>query len=192
MKGLDPMPDTDNGSFDDLLGELPSEEEKNAIQGLKVDGGETPEQARLRELESQLAALRKEKAEPVEKTSAEKDEEHRRALEANRRVDSAVTDYEDPSEDGEILEIHFLDDGITSNGRVWEKGQTVQYVVGGAAYNDTKDRNGYTWLEHLSHSEQLARWGRIRVGLGPYPLPLPEDHINPEEKKRGKRAPVLR
>jgi hypothetical protein len=190
------------GDFDDLLGDLPSAEEKDALQNLKDEGSpdagttDPAAAARIASLEERLEralALLEAKDEVPEKTAAEKDAEHRRAIEISRNLTSGADKYEDPSEyeEGEILEIHFLDDGITSNGRVWEKGQTVQYVIGGRAYNETKDRNGRTWLEHLSHNEQLQRWGRIRVGFGPYPLALPEDHVNPEEAKRGKRAPVL-
>lgn len=179
------MPKTDNGSFDDLLG-IPLSDEEKASES--KDEGLSPEQLRIRELEEALAKAQAEKEALVPKDEPKVD--HAAAVAANRKLDS----YEPPFEeaDGETVLIHFLDDGLTLFSRVWEKGQEAEFVRGGAAYESTKNRRGYTILDHLSHEEQVARWGRIRVGFGPYPgKPVPDELKDPEEIRRGRRVPVF-
>lgn len=79
-----------------------------------------------------------------------------------------------PPTDGTTLLIHVLEDGFTANGQVWYRGQEIEYVVGKQPYEDTKDRNGKTWLE-WDDAEQMRRWGKVNFRRGPWPGSVYED-----------------
>src|SRR3954453_22291669 len=88
----------------------------------KPDAELTPEQRRIRDLENQLALERgKKDVEPELET---------------------VT-----ADNAETIVIHFLEDGLTSLGKVWPRGQELEFVRGGQAYRDTCDRQGRSWVE---------------------------------------------
>jgi len=108
----------------------------------------TPEQRRIRDLENQLAVER-----------GRKDIEPE--LEAPKPA--AVGGQ------GNIL-IHFLGDGFTALSKVWYRGQELEITPGSAAYRDTCDRNGRSWLELRDDDfAQIQRWGEVMFRSGPWP-----------------------
>jgi hypothetical protein len=73
------------------------------------------------------------------------------------------------AEDGTIL-IHFLTDGFSALGQVWYRGQEIEFVPGSAAYRDTCDRTGRSWLELRDDDfAQVERWGEVKFRSGPWP-----------------------
>lgn len=111
-----------------------------------ADAELTDDQRRIRDLEHQLARER-----------GVKDPD----------VDLVVP--EQPGSPDNIL-IHFLEDGLTALGQVWYRGQELEFEPGGAAYEDTRDRNGFSWLD-LRGDEfaQVERWGKVMFRAGPWP-----------------------
>lgn len=189
------MPKAEEGSFDDLLDDLPSEKEKSAVQSLKDEGEptETPEQARIRELEARLAALSTPSVEPVEKTREQKEEEHRIAVRETAKFLNAEESLEEVTEDDDSITIHFVETGLTFAGNVWQIGQTVQVKRGGTAYELSKDRHtGVSWLEDLSPEAQRKRWGKVFVGAGLWTGPEFNDELAVADAKRGTAVPVVR
>lgn len=181
-------PTTD--TLDDLLGNPPTDEEKAAV-ALSKTGGEptiTPEQARIAELEAQIAALQA-PAEGEEKSAEQKAKEHAAALAATKRFDSAQEVFDTTSGDDDIV-IHILRDGATFAGRVWYLGQTVRFPRGGSAYEETRDRNGVSWLDDLSDEAQIRRYGKLLFGVGPWTGPAFNDALAEEDRKRGDAVPV--
>lgn len=74
-----------------------------------------------------------------------------------------------PGDEGNIL-IHFLEDGLTALGRVFYRGEELEFDPNSQAYRDTFDRNGVTWLDLRNDEfEQANRWGRIMFRKGPWP-----------------------
>jgi hypothetical protein len=104
----------------------------------------TPEQLRIRHLEDQLAREMGKKDPAVE--------------------------YEPPTDSGENILIHFLEDGMTANGQVWYRGQELEFVPGSQTYRDTFDRNGNSWLD-LRNNEfaQVDKYKKIMFRSGPWP-----------------------
>ncbi len=178
--------------FDSLLGTPPSDQEKENLAALN-DGGvpaETPEQARIRELEAKLAAAEAAAAAPKEeKTREEKQLEHNQALALTRDVLSAEEKFE-PVDGENVIHLHVLETGITVFGRVWYSGQELTIPIDGEAYKSTFDRNGDSWLTDISPSAQIKRWGKQRFGVGPWPYAPHDDEIAAEDKRRGTRVPL--
>lgn len=106
----------------------------------------TPQERRIQELETQLAQM-----------AGKKDVEPELELVAV------------PGDEGNIV-IHFLEDGFTALGKVWYRGQELEFEPGSQAYKDTFDRRGRSWLD-LRGDEfaQVERWGRIIFRNGPWP-----------------------
>lgn len=106
----------------------------------------TPDQLRIRDLEDQLAKAQ-----------------------GNKDVEPTYEEPANPGSEENIL-IHFLEDGFTALGQVWFKGQEIEFTPGSQAYEDTKDRNGKTWLD-LRNDEfaQVDRYGKIMFRSGPWP-----------------------
>jgi hypothetical protein len=106
----------------------------------------SPEQLRIKALEDQLALL-----------SGRRDVEP--------EIDDTPVDA-----DGEVIIVHFLEDGMTALGRVMYRGDELEFVVGSPAHKDTFNRNGRSWLD-LRHDEfgQADRWGKIMFRNGPWP-----------------------
>lgn len=80
-----------------------------------------------------------------------------------------VSELTSPGDDKNIL-IHILEDGFTGLGKVWYRGEELEFEPGGQAYKDTYNRNGWTWLD-LRHDEfaQAERWGKVMFRNGPWP-----------------------
>jgi hypothetical protein len=106
----------------------------------------TPEQRRIRDLENQLALER-----------GRKDPEP--------ELEPSVN----PGDDNNIL-IHFVADGLTALGTVWCRGQELEFTPGSAAYRDTCDRGGRSWLDLRNNpTAQEQRWGEVKFRSGPWP-----------------------
>jgi hypothetical protein len=106
--------------------------------------------------------------------------------------------------------VHFLEDGLTVNGRVMYRGDELEFAVGGQAYKDTFNRFGVTWLDlRDSDFAQVERFGKVMFRSGAWPgktyadgtweamkaergdgrlRPPPEEEIARAEKLRLKRA----
>lgn len=137
------------GAVDEpVLDEAPADEEAFADDGV-IDAPEpvvSREQQQIKELRDQLARER-----------GRKDVEP----EAD---DSAPVD-------GEVIRVHFLEDGLTVNGKIMYRGDEMEFVVGSQAWKDTFDRFGRsTWLDlRRSEFDQVDRWGKIMFRGGPWP-----------------------
>ena len=68
---------------------------------------------------------------------------------------------------GEVIRIHFLEDGLTALGKVFYRGEELEFVVGSAAHKDTFDRLGRSWLD-LRKDEfgQVDRFGKVMFAGG--------------------------
>lgn len=126
----------------------------------------TPEQRQIRELQNQLAVAN------------------------SRNLDAAEPEMVVATSDNRVL-IHFLEDGLTALGQVWHKGQELEFDLGGQAFEDTKDRYGYSWLS-MDESDQLNRYGKIYFRRGPWPGKAYQDPQAAEaEAKRRRAAPRM-
>lgn len=72
--------------------------------------------------------------------------------------------------------IHVVDGAVTFAGDVHTRGAEI--VLQQWHFDLATNRHGDCWLDDLSDAAQKVRWGRIRFGLGPWPvgedgLPLP-------------------
>lgn len=125
----------------------------------------TPEQLQIRELEDQLA---KRKAEDL--------------VRQQERFEAG---------EGQSILIHFLEDGLTALGRVWYRGQELEVVQGGDAWQRTLDVNGESWLNQ-DENTQILLHGKVMFRRGPWPFQqLPADQISAEERRRNRSAPIL-
>lgn len=190
------MPKNTPGSIDDLFDTPPTAEEKSAVAESKQGGPAepTPEQQRIAELERQIAELtasRTPSVGPEDKTPEQKVLEHNQAVAANSAFERASENYDTANSSDDDIVFHMLVDGITFAGRVWYAGQTVRFPAGGRAYEESKDRNGNSWLDDLSDKAQLKRFGRVVLKLGPWTGPEFKDAIAIEDQKRGDAAPVI-
>ncbi len=55
--------------------------------------------------------------------------------------------------------IHVVEDGFTALGRVWYRGQELEFEVGSQAYRDTFDRTGRSWLMNANNPDAKFRLG---------------------------------
>lgn len=167
--------------LDDLLApEQPEEQDfvlEEAIAPVEAEETDdvTPEEAaEMARLEALLSVPLPEPAEPKyvpydQLTPAQKkirdlkDAVARRDAEAAER---APVEY-DVADSGGIM-IHVLEDGFTACGVVWYRGQEIRFTPGGEAYEQTKNRDGESWLD-LDEAEQWERWGKKMFGRGPWP-----------------------
>lgn len=130
----------------------------------------TPDQRRIRALEDQLARER-----------------------GRKDVEPELVVPAQPGARDNIV-IHFLEDGFTALGKVWYRGQEIEFEPNGPAYGDTCDRHGRSWLD-LRDDEfaQVERYGKIMFRSGPWPgRKLTDDGAARFEKLRalGGDAPV--
>lgn len=80
---------------------------------------------------------------------------------------SADQAYELASERDDVIVIHILEDGFTVNGEICYRGRELTFIKGGRAYEQTKDRDGKTWLD-LDLDAQFERWGSQKFDFGPW------------------------
>lgn len=94
-------------------------------------------------------------------------------------------------EAGDKVLIHVRQDGFTANGRVWYRGQELEFTVGEQNYRDTVDRFGNSWLA-LTEADQLRRYGEVQFGHGAWPGETYEsDRASAAERARGRTAPTI-
>lgn len=106
----------------------------------------TPEQREIKMLRDQLARER-----------------------GRKDVEPEPVDLTRPGDETNIL-IHFLEDGLTVNGKVMYRGDELEFEVGSQAYKDTCDRNGKTFLDLRGNDfAQVERWDRVMFRSGPWP-----------------------
>lgn len=94
----------------------------------------------------------------------------------------------EPDPEPETIHIHILEDGLTAHGRVWYRGQELEYTVGSGLYKATQDRNGRSWLD-LDDRAQMQRFGRVMFRHGPWPGADYEDERAREAERRRARTP---
>lgn len=137
------------------------------------EGQLTPEQLRMRQLEDQLA--------------------QQEALKLSTRED--VYDTAVAENDGDSVLIHILVDGFVACGRTWYRGQEIEFVKGGQAYEESKDRNGKSWLALATpegEMEQARRYGQVMFRQGPWPgAPWSDDEAANAERRRNRAAPIM-
>lgn len=118
-----------------------------------------------------VASVAQETAEaPVELTAEQREIKYLKDQLARERGRKDIEPEPDQPVDGESIVIHYLEDGLTVNGQIKYRGDESEFPIGSAAYRDTFDRLGRTWLD-LRHDEfaQADRWGKIMFRNGPWP-----------------------
>jgi hypothetical protein len=84
--------------------------------------------------------------------------------------------------------IHVLCGGVLVLGLALRRGHSLVLTEEDIA--GTRDRLGDSWCDDLSDAGQLARWGDIRFGFGPFPadllpyVPGSRDHTEARERAR--------
>lgn len=97
----------------------------------------------------------------------------------------------EPDDSRKTILIHVLEDGFTANGQLWYRGQEIEFVVGDPAYEDTKDRNGISWLD-FDDSQQYRQWKRRMFGRGPWPGETWQDENSlTAEQARGRKPKAI-
>jgi hypothetical protein len=161
---------------------------------------ESREQIKIRELEAKLAQLEELTKQPAELTEAQKQDQKRiRELEDQlarqnaKALDDAPEKLVTANPGSDTILLHILEDGFTACGRVWYRGQEIEFEIGGPAYNDTKDRNGWTWLSLIDDEYgQALRWGTVMFRRGAWPgAAYSDDTALLAERKRNRAAPEL-
>ncbi len=74
----------------------------------------------------------------------------------------------EPAVDPNVILIHVVEDGFSTNSKVWYRGQELEFLPGSAQYEATQDRNGASWLD-FTEREQMRAWGRVMFRPGPWP-----------------------
>lgn len=88
--------------------------------------------------------------------------------------------------------IHVVVDGFTALGRVWYRGQEIEFDVDGQPYQDTKDCNGRSWLSNSEEDQMNMYKGVVKWRRGPWPgKPYEDPGIDAAERKRRRAAPAL-
>lgn len=109
-----------------------------------ADATLTPDQLRIRDLENRLALS-----------------------EGKKDVEPVLIK---PGSGSDNIVIHFLEDGLTALGVVWMRGQELEFTPGSQPYEDTKDRNGVSWLSLVDDDfGQVEKWGKVMFRRGPWP-----------------------
>lgn len=213
------MPARNSGSeepldLDDLLGTDEDVAAAVVSEHPEMVPAESAEERRIRELQAELAKpAPKKNARPTPESQLTPDQKKIRDLEdqlARRRsqeADDADTEWEEASGEGERILLHVCEDGLIAMGVVWYRGQEIEFVVGSEAYEQTKDRNGVSWLDMLDDIDaQFERWGAQYIKRGPWRgkkwgdtsvLSDPEEIAAAKtaaeaERRRNRAAPVIR
>jgi hypothetical protein len=177
---------------------------------------ETPEQRRIRELQAELAKpiLRPTSdaaGRPLPESELDAEQRQIRQLEdavARRKAEAlsqAEQSYVEPSDDAEVIHIHFLQTGLLVNGATTYRGQEMKFEVGGLAHRQTMDRNGNSFLDLVDDIDgQWDRYGKQYFARGPWrgrkwddvsTITDPQARLDAEaaaraEARRGFAAPV--
>ncbi len=95
----------------------------------------------------------------------------RLARETGKKDVEPEIDETPASANGDTIVIHFLEDGATALGKLFYRGDELEFVVGSQAHRDTFDRNGKSWLDlRFDEFAQAERFGgRIMFRNGPWP-----------------------
>lgn len=118
-----------------------------------------------------------------------RDLEHQLAISETSKLENAV-DSEVVAEGENKILIHFLIDGFTTAGRVWYRGQELEFDIPGPAFEDTKDTNGYSWLA-MDDAAQMARYGKVYFRRGPWPgSDYDESEAAAAERARRRSVPL--
>lgn len=121
---------------------------------------------RIQELEKELAA---EKVESKKLSAEEKKVSELEKKLQERQEQQAVTagSFEE-LEEGNTLLFHVLQTGFLAFGRVWNRGDEIELVVGSDAYKEAE-----SWLPYVFDTDrQFMEWGKIKYELGPSPFPV--------------------
>lgn len=199
--------------LDDLLGADEDVADAIVASAPEAAPAESAEERRIRELEAELAKPVPVKAErPVPESQLSEAQLRIRELEdqlARRQEQiAASTDTQYAAAGtGEKILLHFVEDGLIAQGQVWYRGQELEFEVGGEAYEQTKDKNGQSWLDLLDDIDgQYERWGKQYIKRGPWrgkrwgdisTLTDPEDIAAAQraanaERARNRAAPLIK
>lgn len=95
---------------------------------------------------------------------ARRDREHIEALAANARAEQEIVDIaQQPDPSTQKIRIHFVEDGFTWAGRVWNRGDELELGPQHPRWEDA-----LKWIR-LSKTEQFQRYGRVFFDFGPFP-----------------------
>ena len=208
---LDSINDEETSSVPEEAPEEAAEEEVAHI----VPEEESEIQRQIREAKEELARqsavpAKSSRPKPESQLSAEEKElrilQDRVAQKRTAEPEAAEDALETAGNGQETILIHFIINGFTAQSRVWQRGQEIEFVVGGAAHEQTMDRFGNSWLDLRNDpAAQIERYGAEYFREGPFPgLPLtytkdltdPDDiaamqQIAAAEAKRNRAAPVI-
>jgi hypothetical protein len=80
-----------------------------------------------------------------------------------------VSELSNPGDGGNIV-IHILEDGFTGLGKVWYRGEELEFEPNSMAYKDTFNNRGQSWLDlRKNEFAQAERWGKVMFRDGPWP-----------------------
>lgn len=121
----------------------------------------TPDQKRIRELE------------------------HKLALQETAKLDHQVD--EEIVAEGQSVVIHIVHDGFSAQGRIWYRGQELEFDS--RTVQETRDRFGWSWLSLMDDEQaQYAYYGRLWFKRGPWPGAAWDDEAAAAAEKARRRA----
>lgn len=203
IKTTDGVPE----DFDALLAQATAEEETAVDPGspppLPAPAGETDIQRQIREAREALAAplptFSDENAPEKEETAEERELKELQDQLARRNaqiLEQAAPSYSAPAPEGDpnVIIIHVVEDGFTALGEVWHRGQEMEFVRGGLAYQRTKNQRGWSWVDLAGDLPgQYAKWGKQMIAPGPF-VPRPgevfDDEVAATDRRRGRSVPI--
>lgn len=95
---------------------------------------------------------------------ARRDREHVEAIAANARAEQEVVDIsQQPDPSAQKILIHFVEDGFTWAGKVWNRGDELELGPQHPRWEDA-----LRWIR-LTKQEQFQRYGRVFFDFGPFP-----------------------
>ncbi len=158
-------------SFEDLLG--PDTEAASDVEEIPAE--KTAAQKRIDELKATLEATPEPEPEPVEEEISDEEKEEIKNLEDqiarrnNARLDSREPKGFAEAKSKDTILIHFVEDGFSAFGTVWNKGQELEISPGSPEFQRTQDINGDSWLDlRTDNAAQRRRWGKVMFAEGPY------------------------
>lgn len=94
---------------------------------------------------------------------------------------------DDPAPTASLEIVHVVEDGLTAGGRVWYRGQELQFSRNSEQFRATQDRMGVSWLDY-DDREQMRRWGRVMFRPGAWPGRAYADAKAADAERRRARA----